>query len=222
MDGYLAHGNFKYIDKHRSKTGKWVYTYKDAAGKKAKQAFNAVGLGGNTSGGVQIRPNKQGSRHVFKDRKVSSKVKRATTALEKLNDKYGPKVTAISKSFGSGSNRTRYEETKKNLFGGRVVSKRKYDTYETSRNMQWTNDVNKDISERHFKERNSASKAKKWLMDVNDKYGPKQMVTIKSSSAYNNGKSKVYKIQKNLFGGREQFAYAYTVEEKPPRKKNKT
>ena len=35
MDGYLEHGKFKYIDKYKSKAGKWVYKYKDAAGKKA-------------------------------------------------------------------------------------------------------------------------------------------------------------------------------------------
>lgn len=219
MDGYLEHGKFKYIDKYKSKAGKWVYRYKQDAQKRAKSAFDTFGLGGNHSGGVHIKPKKQRTRYSFKDKSNASKIKRATTTLEKLNDKYGPKVT--SSSTVSGFGRTSHEETTKNLIGGRVVSKRKYTTSVSDSNNEWTTDSNKRISERNLRIKNAASKAKRWLMDVNDKYGPKTVTTITSTSAYFNGKSTVYKIQKNLFGGRETFAYSYTVEENRLRKKSK-
>lgn len=80
MSDYLEHGKFKYIDKWKSKTGKWVYKYAEDAKKKA----------------------------------------------QKLNDKYGPKVTKTVTAGGSDRKYRGYDQkvhtTKKNLIGGRTVS----------------------------------------------------------------------------------------------------
>ena len=82
MSDYLEHGKFKYIDKWKSKTGKWVYKYAEDAKKKA----------------------------------------------QKLNDKYGPKVTKTVTAGGRARNypKSGYDQkvhtTKKNHIGGRTVS----------------------------------------------------------------------------------------------------
>lgn len=82
MSDYLEHGKFKYIDKWKSKTGKWVYKYAEDAKKKA----------------------------------------------QKLNDKYGPKVTKTvtaggrSRNYPQSRNDQKVHTTKKNLIGGRTVS----------------------------------------------------------------------------------------------------
>jgi len=207
---YLAHGKFKYIDKYKSKAGKWVYKYKDAAGKKAKQAFNTVGLGGNTSGGVQIRPKKQGTRYAFKDRKVSPKVKRATTALEKLNDKYGPKIKTTTTS-GPPDSKIVTNSTK-NLFGGRTVKKETYHIKKNDAAKRLEKDLND--ADKHFYERlkQKKNKAQRWLMDVNDKYGPKTVKTITDTPLSGKGQSWVRKETSNLFGGRTVNNEVYTVE----------
>lgn len=83
MNDYLEHGKFKYIDKWKSKSGKWVYKYAEDAKQKAR----------------------------------------------KLNDKYRPKVTKTvtaggrAKKYPEGGYDQKTTTIKKNLIGGKTVSK---------------------------------------------------------------------------------------------------
>lgn len=201
MSEYLQHGKFKYIDKWRSKTGKWVYKYRDDVSNDILSLKNGVGNRlAETRRYLVNKPKKQGSSktsnwHDTGSDVILSKKKKYEESI-KGHDK--TRIRKVVDSSGKTSYRREYQDSaqQQNL----------------SRKVKQYNDAIKPNS-----------KVGRFIADFNDKYGPKYVHTISAHSG--DGKNYVISYTKNLFGNRsvdvESYSYYDTKRKQRKRRRNK-
>lgn len=201
MSEYLQHGKFKYIDKWRSKTGKWVYKYRDDVSNDVLSLKNSVGNRlAETRRYLVNKPKKEGSSkksnwHDIGSDVMLSKKKKYEESI-KGHDK--TRIRKVVDSSGKTSYRREYQDSaqQQNL----------------SRKVKQYNDAIKPNS-----------KVGRFIADFNDKYGPKYVHTISAHSG--DGKNYVISYTKNLFGNRsvdvESYSYYDTKRKQRKRRREK-
>lgn len=200
---YLAHGKFKYIDKYKSKAGKWVYKYKQDAGNLQKKAGDLKKQAEKRL--AQIKTSKNKKRDSEKGR--TSKWKKSNaTAYELSTDAKGDLVRTriVKDSSGKSYLRTEYRNTgeyKESIRSSRMLNAQaKWGTL---------NDVDEPFP-----------RLKYFLMNFNDKYGPKEVEDVEWIDC-STGKHWVEKQTRNVFGSRileNAILYSYDPSEDKPLK----
>lgn len=201
MSEYLQHGKFKYIDKWRSKTGKWVYKYKDDVSNDVLSLKNGVkNRLAETRRYLVNKPKKEGSSKASNwhdtGRDVMLSKKKKYEESIKGHDK--TRIRKVVDSSGKTSYRREYQDSaqQQNL----------------SRKVKQYNDAIKPNS-----------KVGRFIADFNDKYGPKYVHTISAHSG--DGKNYVISYTKNLFGNRsvdvESYSYYDTKRKQRKRRREK-
>ena len=197
-DANLSHSKFKYIDKWRSKTGKWVYKYKkdatnDLDDLKTKLESKMAQYRGPIKKKARNnqRPSKGGWHDIGKDAALSQK------------EKYNQSV--------QGNTHTRLRKVTDS--SGRTTTRREY----------------KDIAEQKSVDRSLAqyneivkgnNKVKRFLMNFNDKYGPKYVSSLEGVDG--EGKHYVVEYARNFLGDRPVSADVYTYTEQKKVKRQNT
>ena len=224
MDGYLEHGKFKYIDKYKSKAGKWVYRYASDLKGKAQKLNDKYGSKTRTeivSGG---RPKKNGpagydqkmvtvTKNLIGGRKVSraeayqrsefesSKKDKSVTGWSRNDNKRGTQTYQDKAHKFAGDDAKRYKvyrDWKTGVGGIRTE-------YKDSKNeAKW----NAEIQRKNAIARGSGFIGK--LGKLNDKYGPKIKTT--TTRSWSTGHVFVDEYTRNLIGGKTVKVESYNYE----------
>lgn len=194
----LSHSKFKYIDKWKSKAGKWVYKYS----KDASDDLNAV------------RSNLKSKMAEYR-KKAAQKPKKSQSSRKSKNPSGGWHDVGKDRFMSGkqkyeasvrGDDKTRLRTVKDS--SGKTTVRREYKDSTGQRS------IDKSIAKYNDYAKGNSSKLKRFLMDFNDKYGPKYTHTIEWS-----GDEKRYVVEytKNLFGDRPVSADSYTYYTDPKR-----
>ena len=202
----LYHGKFKYIDKWKSKSGKWVYKYIEDKKKKdlhqttANIGFNLLGFGANGSNsGVHITAhNSQKPSNSTNKPSGRKKISSAYNSGQWHNSGYSATIR--------GDDQTRVRITTNDR--GQTVRRREYRSEAENRNL------NKQEAQYNAAYKDAYSRAfgplASFVMDFNDKHGPKSLKTIEYETA--DGKRYVETHVVNSIGGRSMHVEAYSYD----------
>ena len=194
---YLAHGKFKYIDKYKSKAGKWVYKYKQDAQDLKRQAEKKL---------VQLT----------QQRKKRSSERGRTNQWHTDTTATGYDITS-----GRKSGQTRKRIVKDPFSGKKVLRTEYYSPGETQNSIRRSRSKNagfkvgiRDDVDLPYVPRHIAYH----IMELNDKYGPK---TVNEDIIRDRRTGEVFvsKVTQNLIGGRtweDQILYSYNESESKP------
>lgn len=203
-DDHLAH--FKYIDKWKSKkTGKWVYKY-------LKDASDDVS---------QLKSQLEDKKKNLLDYIHKEKPK-PTPFRKKDSDSKNSGWHDVGKDAAL-SEKTKYEESLKGNNLTRIRKVKDSSGKEHYRREYQDSAEQLDVSRKvhqHNDARKSSAGVFKFLMDFNDKYGPKYISQTHGRTG--DGENFVMEYRTNLFGGRaidvETYRY-YETERKKRRKR---
>lgn len=181
---HLSH--FKYIDKWKSKAGNWVYKYKEDISEDAENLKREL-----------LRKVKEHNRNLVqrpeKENSSGSGGWHSTGRDAALSEKQRYEESV------KGNDRTRVRKVKDS--SGKTSYRREY---QDSAQQQ---DVSRKV--RSYNESfKSNHKLARFVMDFNDKYGPKYVSTIHANTA--SGENYVLEYKRNLFGNRAIDAETYT------------
>lgn len=201
---YISHGKFKYIDKWKSKTGKWVYKYADQLNSAAKSlkpntAFNTVGFGGTVFGThIGVKPSNQSNHtnHSVPNQNASAKRKKMRSGN---NSPGGWHKSSDSESLkGYDQTRTRYFQNEK----GQTIRRTEYRSTGQNKNL------NRRVYENNAMYRQARGPVIGAIMDLNDKYGPKRVDLIANYDS--EGRMFVEEQLVNKIGNRVVSSEMYT------------
>lgn len=209
----ISHGKFKYIDKWKSKTGKWVYKYADSKKKGLSNfaenalgqlSFNLHGLGSNNSGGTHINANP----HYNSSR--PSKVKKKRNSSNRGSASSWHNSSAADTLRGDDKTRIR---TFKNA-NGQTVRRQEYKNTSENANLKRSVRKTNDAYKSYYGPIGAA------IMTLNDKYGPKRIETLEGVDLAT-GRTYVEERTVNVLGfGRTTDVEVYTYDpERVMRKK---
>lgn len=181
---HLSH--FKYIDKWKSKAGNWVYKYKEDISEDAENLKREL-----------LRKVKEHRRNLVPRPENESSLGAGgwhSTGHDPVLSKKKQDEESIK-----GNDRTRIRKVKDS--SGKTSYRREYQDSSQQR------DVSRKV--RSYNEAfKSNHKLARFVMDFNDKYGPKYVSTIHTKTA--SGENYVLEYKRNLFGNRAIDAETYT------------
>ena len=182
-DTSISHGKFKYIDKWRSKSGKWVYKYKKDLDQTVTDARKKLS---ERDRRFVIRPNSK-----KKSSKGSEWHDTGSDAMLSKKQKYNASM--------EGYNRTRVRKVKDS--SGKTTYRREYQDSASNSNLNRRLDITNDYKK-------ARAGVFKKIMDLNDKYGPKYVSETHGRTS--DGQHYVIELSQNLIGGRTTSAETYT------------
>lgn len=198
MDGYLEHGKFKYIDKYRSKAGKWVYRYKQDAQDLKRQAEKKLA-------------------QLTQQRKKRSSERGRT-------NQWHTDTTATGYAIASGrkSDKTRKRVVTDPFSGRKVLRTEYHNPGETQNSIRMSRFKNAQYKVAGIRDNINLPYVPRHIayhvMELNDKYGPK-IVGEEIIRNRRTGEVFVSKVTQNLIGGRkleDQLLYSYNESESKP------
>lgn len=190
-DTHLAH--FKYIDKWKSKAGNWVYKYREDLEDLKNDLRKKLA---EQHRDLIQKPKKEGSTEsngwhdVGKDAALSEKTKYE----ESLKGHNLTRTRKVRDSSGKEHYRREYQDSAEQL--------------DVSRKVHQYNEARK-----------SSAGVFKFVMDFNDKYGPKYVSQTHGRTA--DGENFVMEYKTNFFGGRSVDVETYRYYETKRRKRKK-
>lgn len=181
-DSGFYHGKYKYIDKWRSKSGKWVYKYKQDLDQ--------------TVNDVRKKLSERDRRFVIRPKSTKKSSKNSgwhDTGTDVTLSKQQSYEASIK-----GYDRTRLRKVKDS--SGKTTYRREW------QDSAQQNNVNRKINSVNDARKSSAGIFKS-VMDLNDKYGPKSVTKIHKWTG--DGRHYVMEVTQNLVGGRATGADVY-------------
>lgn len=232
MSDYLEHGKFKYIDKWKSKTGKWVYKYAEDAKKKAQKLNDKYGpkVTKTVTAGGRARNYPQSGYDqkttTIKKNLIGGKTVSKSTAYDRSGKPSAPKLTTSKRD----PMRTVWEKThtgtkkgKREAFVGndqqryamyKIKGRTLFDPVETYGIRTEYRDSSWDAERtRKYSMRNAASRGNKFIKKLgalNDKYGPK--FTETTTQTLGTGRVYVDTYIRNLIGGKKVRVESYSYD----------
>lgn len=182
----LSHGRFKYIDKWRSKSGKWVYKYAEDLKDKAKSLLE----------------NEAQTQDSSEDRKSTNGNQRGRT--EQWHSTGSDKTISNRERFHNSV--WGYDQTRSRIVTnsqGQKVNRREYRSSSENASLNKTLALNNAAYRKYF------GPAVGFVMKLNDKYGPKKVVTIEEKDT-KTGRQYVEEYTVNRIGNRAISVDAYT------------
>lgn len=232
MNDYLQHGKFKYIDKWKSKAGKWVYKYADSANDKLKSLNDKYGPKVSrtiVSGGRALKYPQGGY-----DQKATTTTKNLiggrTVSKHSVYQKSGrPSAPQLTTSKRNPM-KTVWQKTKTGTKEGKVKAAAGFDQqrYSMYKKKGWNpldpvevygvrteyRDSKYDAERnRRYSIENAASRGSKFMKtlgSLNDKYGPKfiEEETVATST----GRVFVNSYVRNVIGGKKVRVESYSYD----------
>lgn len=182
----LSHGRFKYIDKWRSKSGKWVYKYADDLKDKLKG----------------LSENEEQTQEPSEDRKSTNGNKKGRTS--QWHSTGSDKTISERERFHNST--WGYDQTRSRVVAnaqGKTVNRREY------RSSSENASLNKTLAQNNAAYRAYYGPAIGFVMKLNDKYGPKKVITIEGKDT-KTGRQYVEEYTVNRIGNRAVSVDAYT------------
>lgn len=227
MSDYLEHGKFKYIDKWKSKTGKWVYKYAEDAKQKARKLNDKYGPKVTTTvtaGGRARNYPKSGydqKTTTIKKNLIGGKTVSKNTTYNRSGKPSAPQLTSNSRDRTKTSwekTHTATEKGKREAFMGndqqrysmykKEGTKNEYGVRTEYRDSRW--DAERT---RRYSMENAASRGNKFIKKLgalNDKYGPK--FTQTETHSLSTGRVYVDTYIRNLIGGKKVRVESYSYD----------
>lgn len=230
MSDYLQHGKFKYIDKWKSKAGKWVYKYADSANDKLKSLNDKYGpkVSLTTVSGGRALKYPQGGY----DQKATTTTKNLiggrTVSKQSVYQKSGRPSSPQLTTSKRDPKKSVWEKTKTGTKEGKVRAAAGFDQQRLSlykkdkpdkrgynygirteyRDSKYDAERNRRYSRENAESR--GSKFMKTLGSLNDKYGPKfiEETTVATST----GRVFVDSYVRNVIGGKKVRVESYSYD----------
>lgn len=225
---HISHGKFKYIDKWKSKAGKWVYKYADEVGDKARKLNDKYGpkVSRNITAGGRELKYPQGGYDQKVTRVTKNLIGGRTVEKQHTYAKSGrPSVPPHNVQSKRDPGKTVWEKTRKDSEKGRRAAAAGYDMQRES--FYERHDPKRKIDEygirteyrdskydaernRRYARANAVSRGNKFMRKLgalNDKYGPK--FKQENSHALSTGKVLVDEYTRNLIGGKTVHVESY-------------
>lgn len=229
MSDYLEHGKFKYIDKWKSKTGKWVYKYAEDVNDKARKLNDKYGPKVSktvVSGGTELRKGPAGydqKAHTVRKNLIGGRTVDDFTVYQRSGRPSSPQLTDSKRN----PSKTVWEKThtgtkkgKREAFGG--YDQQRYSLYKKEgkrgeygirteyRDSQWD-----AYRTRKYSMENAAARGNKFMKKLgalNDKYGPKFIQT--QTYSLSSGTVFVDEYVRNVIGGRKVRVESYSYDKR--------
>ena len=237
MRDYLEHGKFKYIDKWKSKSGKWVYKYAEDVKQNARNLNDKYGPKKTityTAGGK--RPERKFGPKGPGPHASKAYTEKTVTVKKNL---IGGRTVSRQEAYqdpgwakGKEKNTTRWQrntgksaEDQRNKFAGNTAKRYRYvsETTKDSTGRKRTTgylrteyrDMENDLkrsqkfARKNYEERGNAFVRK--LGALNDKYGPK-VTQVQTHEYMSDGQVFVDSYVRNLIGGRTVRVESYSYD----------
>lgn len=201
MDGYLEHGKFKYIDKYKSKSGKWVYIYKKNASDFLKSASDAGGK-------MKALAKKQIANATKNKPHATNKKKSGSDWHATWNDRL-LSTQEKKKYIGTVWDDNQRWDTRIRKVTNPITGKKEY-RREFSNQGENAN-LDRRVKWQRTQIKSEYGKVGRFLADMNDKYGPKGIYTITEKDR-KTGEVFVQSYRYNLIGDylvglEDQYSY---------------